>query len=119
MARRYCSGQPIPHSGLSFSSSTAGAGVELMWPDPVVAIYQVMTNVPLGLLRRQVAGRRNPFRLQTAEQALHRRIVSAVPSAAHALLHPVAPELLPKQAAGVLGGLNEPLETQGTISPLP
>lgn len=44
MARRYCSGQPIPHSGLSFSSSTAGAGVELMWPDPVVAIYQVMTN---------------------------------------------------------------------------
>ena len=72
----------------------------------MVAVHQVVADVPLGFPSCQVASWWNPFRLEAAKQALHWRVIPAVPSTAHALLHPVAPEPLSEQAAGVLAALD-------------
>lgn len=41
-----------------------------MWLGPVLAVHQVMADVPLGLQRCPVASRRDPLRRQATEQAL-------------------------------------------------
>src|SRR5690606_4103471 len=76
-----------------------------MWPQPVIAMHQVMADVPLRLSGSHVACRRYPFCFQAAKQPLHRSVVPAVAASTHALLHAVAPQPLPEQAAGVLAAL--------------
>lgn len=66
---------------------------------PVVMIHQVLANVSLSLLSGQVARDRYPLCFQAAKHPLHRRIIPAVASAAHALAHAVAPQSLAELTA--------------------
>src|SRR5690606_16974267 len=68
-------------------------------------MHQVTADISPSLPGALVPRRRDPLALQAAEEPLHRRIVPAVSPSAHALLHPVAPQSLTEQAAGVLASL--------------
>src|SRR5690606_3598913 len=68
-------------------------------------MHQVTADISPSLPGALVPRRRDPLALQAAEEPLHRRIVPAVSPSAHALLHPVAPQSLTEQAAGVLAAL--------------
>ena len=72
---------------------------------PVVMIHQVLANVSLSLLSGQVARDRYPLCFQAAKHPLHRRIIPAVASAAHALAHAVAPQSLAELTATILRSL--------------
>ncbi len=79
--------------------------VELVWPDPVVPMHQIMTDVSVCFLSRHVANGRYPFGFQASKDTLHRRVVIAVAPATHALAHAVQPESLVKLAAAILRNL--------------
>lgn len=72
---------------------------------PVVVVHQIATNIFLGLRQTSVSQGRYPLKFQTPEQPLHRRIVPAIATPAHALCHSIAPEPLTELAAGVLASL--------------
>jgi hypothetical protein len=67
-----------------------------MWPNPVVPMYQEMTDIASGFFNRSVAQSRYSFAFQTAEYAFHWRVIPAVSAATHALLHPITPQPLVK-----------------------
>ena len=55
LIRSRCSGQLIPDTTLSFSRpERALAGIELMRPYPVVAMHQIMADVPLRVLNQHI-----------------------------------------------------------------
>ena len=62
-------------------------------------MHQVMADASVRFLGRHVARGRYPFSFQAAKHALHRRIIPAVSTTAHALAHAVTPEPLTKLTA--------------------
>lgn len=98
-----CSGQLIPDSRLAFSSDTADAKPRCI--DGGVASYQILTDATLCCRQRGITSDWKPRCLQTSEQALHRRIVPTVTSAARTLLHPVAQQSLVECSACILSAL--------------
>ena len=76
--------------------------IELMRTYPVVSVHQVVTDISMRFCQSHVSGARYPLAFQAAKQPLHWCVVPAVSTSAHALLHPIAPQPLPVQAATVL-----------------
>src|SRR5690554_6006611 len=72
---------------------------------PVVVVHQIATNIFLGLRQIPISEGRYPLRFQTSEQPLHRGIVPAIATPAHALGHSIAPEPLTELATGILTSL--------------
>src|SRR5690606_6478393 len=71
----------------------------------VVVPHQIAADILPSCRQTVIAHRRYPLGFQASEQALHRRVVPAVTSAAHALHHAVTPEPLPEPAACILRAL--------------
>lgn len=76
-----------------------------MRSNPVVPMHQVMTDVAVRFLSCHVAHGRYPFSFQAAKHTLHRRVIPAVSTTAHALAHAVTPESLAKLATAILRAL--------------
>src|SRR3569833_1837407 len=76
-----------------------------MRPLPVVPVHQIMADIPMCLLSAGITETRNPFRFEAAKQPLHRRIVPAIATSAHALLHAITPKQQTKRAAEILDAL--------------
>lgn len=67
-----------------------------MWPNPVVLMYQIMTDVSLCLLGQSVS-----IQFLDSENTLHRRVIVAITSTTHALTYAIPPEPLAKLSAAV------------------
>ncbi len=104
---KYCSGQLIPDTTLSFFLGPRWSQpiVELMRPNPVVAMHQKMADIALCFLRSSIAHGRYPFCFQAAKYALHWCVIPAVSSSTHALAHAVSPQPLAKESACILRSL--------------
>src|SRR5690606_4383607 len=72
---------------------------------PVVVVHQIATNIFLGLKQIPISQGRYPLRFQAPEQSLHRCVIPAVATPAHALSHSIAPEPLTELATGILTSL--------------
>ena len=73
----------------------------------VVVTRQIAQHVRLSLPLAGIAVLRHPLRFQTSEKTLHRCVIPAVSTAAHALLDPLAPQHVAKLDAGVMAALIE------------
>lgn len=73
-------------------------------PGVVVILVDVDQHIRRRLLGAEVS-LRYPLGFQAPEEPLHRRIIPAIASSAHALLDPVTPQLLPEGEAGVVSAL--------------
>src|SRR5690606_4233169 len=87
------------------SRNGRNAVVECVRSLPVVVVHQIATNIFFGLRQIPISEGRYPFRFQTPEQPLHRRVVPAVATSAHALCHSIAPEPLTELSTGILASL--------------
>ena len=83
---------------------------------PVVIVHQIATNIFFGLRQIPISHGRYPLGFQTPEQSLHRCVVPAVATSAHALCHSIAPEPLTELAAGVLTALDALLRVKQQFS---
>ena len=79
--------------------------VVAVWPLLVVVTRQIAQHVRLSLPLAGIAVLRHPLRFQASEKTLHRCVIPAVATAAHALFDPVAPQHLAKLDAGVMTAL--------------
>ena len=77
----------------------------LMRPLAMVVAHPIWVDILLGLDPCCVSRDGNPLGFQASQEAFDGSRVPAVSSAAHALAYPVAPQTLPKEAAGVLAAL--------------
>lgn len=106
--RRYAhgSGQQSPDTELTFflRYSRRHEAIVLMGSDPVVP-HEVTADILLGRCLRHIAHRRHPLGFQATKQSLHRCVVMAISSSAHALRHAIAPKSLAKTTAGILATL--------------
>lgn len=82
----------------------------------VVVVHQIATNIFFGLRQISISQGRYPFRFQTPEQPLHRCVVPAVATSAHALCHSIAPEPLTELSTGILASLDALLRVKQQFS---
>ena len=73
--------------------------------DVVVVLIHVSQDIREGLSRGAVTLRGNPLGFQAPEEPLHGRVIPAVAASAHALLHPITPQLSLEGDTGVLAAL--------------
>lgn len=76
-----------------------------VWSDAIVVVQYVIINLLPGLVPTCVTIRRHPFCFQTAEEAFHRAVVSAVSPPTEALVYSVTPEKLLVFKACILASL--------------
>lgn len=81
------SGSPLPHDvflPVSRRGEIAQAGMSSL---SVVEHLDVLLDVRYGFLPGTILSQVNQLRLECAEEAFHRRVIPAVPLAAHRRLH--------------------------------
>ena len=88
-----------------FGHTGEQAFVRTMRPAPVVAPHEVIFDVRSGRDQTLVTKRWQPLRFEASEKARHRRIITTVPSAAHALDYAVSPKQASKTPACILTSL--------------